>query len=156
MLTLHFYRMNPRTTRLLRWFWRPRPAWTHCCVQWEHLIIDLSSQGFGVHYAIEHIEDFPPDLSLPAPNLVIDADTLGDLINRWEGTEVECGRAALWFCRLWRRHRPHTCASVVATILNLSDGHSHRFTGVTPDELYEEVLDAVADGYRIGPPSSSA
>lgn len=153
-LRVHFYHLKHPSSPAqqspwwLRAFWWPRPTYAHCSVQWGSFVHNMTiKEGTGFHHADEWQEKNPPQLTLVVP-VHVDFRQAAELVAWFEHTNVQKWRVFLWWSRLSRRHRPTTCASLVAEWIGVGRPTLNRIVAewimmtsvATPDELFDNLV----------------
>lgn len=140
-LRVHFYHLNSLSPWWLRWFWRPKPLYGHCSVEWGPFVHNMTlREGAGLHHAVEYHRENPPDLTIKTSFKISFAE-ISQLVWQFERDKVQRWRVFLWWSGLRRRRVPMSCAALVSAWINLSfeNPDTDRLRVGTPDELYNAL-----------------
>lgn len=144
-LRVHFYHLNSRSPWWLRWFWRPKPLYGHCSVEWWLYVHNMTlREDAGFHYASEWHAENPPDLTMET-SFNVSFDDAKRLVRQFDGEKVSRWRVFLWWSGLSRKHVPMSCTYLVASwidptwVRSQDEGHMFQPRVGTPDELFHTL-----------------
>ena len=136
-----FYGRQPGTAWWLRRLWWPRPRFWHVAIRWNGFVHNLTVQnGVEVYAADKYLIEHPPSCVITPP-FNIGVESAQFQVTRFMRKRMHWKGLVLWMLGRRKATPPLTCASLVASWLNLACGHVDELVEVaTPDELYTELI----------------
>lgn len=140
-LRVHFTYFTTRNVWWQRWFWWPRPQFSHVAVEWDIFVHNLTrADGIGFHFADQWLSANPPSLTLEIPAVVSFQDAQW-LVRHYLNQRMQLGRSLLWKLGIrrdrWMVGPPTNCATLVMRWIRAGINDYDSDYLITPDEIYE-------------------
>lgn len=130
-LRVHFTYFTTKNVWWQRWFWWPRPRFSHVAVEWDIFVHNLTrADGIGFHFADQWLSANPPSLTLEIP-VQVSFFEAQDIVKFYLDKKIQIWKSLLWKLGL-QRQVPVNCATLVMRWIEPLEVPS-----LTPDEIYE-------------------